>query len=181
VLGGEMAAVGFDGLRLFHDVFSGAGFSISPPRFFQFHLKHNKLITSEVDVVHFCDGTSSTVTTNGLDTFVRSPAHISSIKLGDTGTITAKDSPAVLLEGDQFCRTNVSANMNFATYLMWTPTNVVEQSRIWVPLSRVNWSWAGLAARAGTNWTLISSSNTQNPTGSPTTDHPEWLSNANLP
>jgi transglutaminase-like putative cysteine protease len=60
----------------------------------------------------------------------------------------------------------------FAMHLMFKPSGTA----IWVPLSRVDWSWAGQATRTGANWSLVSSTNPSASVADEAT-HPTWTSN----
>ena len=88
----------------------------------------------------------------------------------DTGS-TTNDSPETALESIYQEKT---VNDSFEMWLMFLPDGT---DSILVPLRKVNWSWAGDAVRSGQSWSLVSSSNTQNPSDADTTTYPTWTRN----
>lgn len=110
------------------------------------------------------DGTNDVSEGTGLDS--RFPYSSS-----DPNAIETADSPGLRLTLEYDYAT---VNDSFQTWLMFKPSGT---NSIYVPLRRVNWSWAGAAERPGTlNWTLVpgSASNTQNPPDADSTTHPTW-------
>ncbi len=64
---------------------------------------------------------------------------------------------------------------DFGLYLMFKPSG----NSIWVPLSKINWGWSGIAQSSdgGVTWTKASGAqDVTNPSGANTTNFPEWSS-----
>lgn len=62
----------------------------------------------------------------------------------------------------------------FKLYLMFIPQ---ETEAIWVPIAKLDWGWTGIAESTdgGNTWTKTSGAHdTNNPSGSMTTEFPEW-------
>ncbi|CAN5691336.1 hypothetical protein BH20ACI4_BH20ACI4_23100 [soil metagenome] len=96
---------------------------------------------------------------------------------GEPNTADEADSPYEPLEMP--CNyVAVSANDSFSTYLLFKP-QVTNGTSIYIPLKKVDWSWSGTGTRglSCSSWTLSNPTNTQNPTGMDTTEHPEWVTN----
>jgi hypothetical protein len=63
-------------------------------------------------------------------------------------------------------------------YVMFQPS---ASGSIWVPLGKLQWGWSGVAESAdgGSTWNKTSGSyDTSNPSGSSTTESPEWTNTA---
>jgi hypothetical protein len=63
---------------------------------------------------------------------------------------------------------------SYCMYVVFSPA----APSIWVPLQRMTWFWQGASTLTSGNWGPVESpDNSQNPTGGPTTDLPDWVQN----
>ena len=91
---------------------------------------------------------------------------------GTTRTIGYDDSPAVPLEVG-YKKMYVYLD-KFEVYTMFRP---ISTDRIWVPLGKLEWGWAGVAESTdgGNTWSLTTGApDASDPSGSTTTEFPEW-------
>lgn len=101
------------------------------------------------------NGTWEKVDVSGLDTYYPYPFN--------------EDSPDTSLS-NTYLEKQVNTG-RVETWLMFKPSL---SNSIWVPVSKIDWSWSGRAVRSGSTWTLVSGSHTQNPSGTDSTTHPQW-------
>jgi len=123
------------------------------------------------------DGTYELIQVVNSSTITKTPAAgqpcvLSTYGVDDVPPAASNDSPSVVLDNSY---SEITANMSFSTYLMFQP-----QYGSWVPVSVVNWSWAGDAVNNNGTWTL----KTGTPAGSlplsgSSTGFPSWSQRAN--
>lgn len=86
-----------------------------------------------------------------------------------------EDSPLEILDPECSYKT-VSANDHYTMWLLFKPQTA---NAIYIPLKSVDWNWSGSGTRSTIcgSWTLANPSNTINPIGENTTEHPQWTAN----
>jgi hypothetical protein len=138
-------------------------------------LKFMQTLTADFQETFTNNSTESLIASgwwlDGADPYGGSTYGPYTISGGTTFTMGNNDSPgAYLLSG--YKKMNVITN-NFSLFLMFEPSG----NSTWVPLSEISWGWTAIAqsTNGGVTWTKTSgSSNAVNPSGSTTTNFPEW-------
>lgn len=113
---------------------------------------------------------------NALDNLTNTNSYEYRFRQDYLPSLATDDSPGVDLLTDD---STVTAGIAFRMYLMFQSEI---SNAIAVPISRVNWSWSGTASRNNTPpppWVLMGAGEPPNSiTGSATTSHPTWSTNA---